>query len=1004
MEELPLSARVADWFGSRFDHPTPIQRRAWSEVQSGHSCLIAAGTGQGKSLAALLPLIDRWLQAPRAGRILYVAPLRALSNNMAEGLIEQITSLCVGDRQGLRIAVRTGDTPLAERRRQLRRPPDLLLTTPESLFVLLGSAGGRRALAGVSALVVDEIHALADSKRGAHLALSLERLEAMVRAGRLQRIGLSATARPLRRMARFLVGKDRTCAIVSDTSAVPVDIRLEIGTGPLQSLAGPKRWTFVVDRLAQLASGSGRLLVFCNTRALVERLAAALGERLGDRAVAAHHGSLGLARRAAVEQALREGRLSVVVCSSSLELGIDIGQLERVVQIGGIGSVNALRQRAGRSRHQPGQAPVLHLFPLTLTDLLDAHALMRALTRGRIEAGGRWLEPPRDVLAQQLVAMVAGGPVKTADLWALIRRAAPFENLSERGFQAVVDMLHDGYVSGRETGRGPLRRGSGSALFPAPDTQYRSRLNVGTIPEWFDYEVVDADSAQVLGRLDEEFAFESSPGQVFQLGGGRFRIERIGCGRVEVRPCEASEAALPFWFGEGPGRSATVSLQVCRLLCGRSGRSDPVDRQLREFLHQSRHALGGLPGWREIVLERFPDPGGDEHVVVHSPFGLRLNRAWGLALRKRFCRRFNFELQALATDNAVLISLGATHSFPLSDVIGYLRSDTLADVLTQAVLDTPQFATRFRWCATTALAIDRRDGRGRVPAQVQRNRAENLIARIFPDQLACLENLSGPRQVPDHPLTDQALHDCLCEHMDLPGLIRLYRRIESGRVAVRCVETPEPSPLALAAIHAPRHGFLDEADAEERRTRTFEDRRRAPIRAFAPAGTANAPRWSTAEGLEEALQRFVYLPVEEAERAGAGRAFHQLSAQRIALALSNTGAGTIWVHIDHLGAWLGLHPQARIRPHLPNAMRPDVIDPQEALCRAVLGAIRRRPEIDERRLSEETGQSRDGVRAALASLQNEGLIRQPRQGPEQAWVERSPTLPPLGGACGGQTT
>ncbi|MFW5816527.1 MAG: ATP-dependent DNA helicase, partial [Wenzhouxiangella sp.] len=656
------------------------------------------------------------------------------------------------------------------------------------------------------------------------------------------------------------------------------------------------------------------------------------------------------------------------------------------------GSVNALRQRAGRSHHRPGQAPVLHLFPLTLVDLLDARALMQALGRGRIEPAGQWREPPRDVLAQQLVAMVAAGAVKSADLGSLIRRAAPFENLSEEAFQAVVDMLHEGYVSGRETGRGPLRRSPDGVLYPAPDSLHRSRLNVGTIPEWFDYEVVDADSGQLLGRLDEEFAFESSPGQVFQLGGGRFRIERIACGRVEVRPSEAAEASLPFWFGEGPGRSTTVSLQVCRLLAGSSGSGETPDCQLQAFLQESRQALGGLPGWHEIVVERFPDPGGDEHIVVHSPFGLRLNRAWGLALRKRFCRQFNFELQAVASDNAVLISLGATHSFPLADVVGYLRSDSLADVLIQAVLDTPQFATRLRWCATTALAIDRRNTRGRVPSQIQRNQAENLIARIFPDQLACLENLSGPRQLPDHPLTDQALHDCLCQHMDLPGLIRLYQRIETGRVRVRCVDTARPSPLAMAMVHAPRHGFLDPADAEERRTRAFEQPRRP---GQIQSGAGAQPRdLSTAAALEEALQRFVYLPAGQAERAGALRAFRRLAVQRIVFSASDFGGGLpIWVHLDHLGSWLGVHAKARIRPHLPAGLRPAAVDPDEALCRLALGAIRRDGSITETQLAAEIGVPPKRVQGALAALQNEGLIRQlcrdPDQGPGGAWAERS---------------
>ncbi|MEE4638873.1 MAG: DEAD/DEAH box helicase [Wenzhouxiangella sp.] len=994
MDSLPFSTPISDWFEANFSWPTPIQRSAWPQVLDGHSCLIAAGTGQGKSLAALLPLIDRLLKTPPTERILYIAPLRALSNNMAQGLLGQIENLNVGGRPPLTLAVRTGDTPIAERRRQLRCPPDILLTTPESLFVLLGSRDGRRVLSDVTAVVVDEVHALAGTKRGAHLALSLERCQETTKR-RLQRIGLSATARPLARMARFLVGGGRHCEIVSAGASALVSVQLETGSIPLQSLAGQARWNFVEERIAQLACAGGRVLAFCNTRALVERLAAALAARLGEARVSAHHGSLGFKRRTAVEEALRAGDLSVVVCSSSLELGIDVGQLERVVQVGSVGSVNALRQRAGRSRHRPGEAPVLHLFPLTLSDLLDAHALINALSSGRIEPAEQWREPPSDVLAQQLVAMVAQGRRPVEELWSLVRRAAPFEKMTRVDFEGVVEMLHEGYVSGRETARGLLRRGVGRALYPAPDAGHRSRLNVGTLPEWFDYEVVDAASGQVIGRLDEEFAFESAPGQVFQLGGGRFRIERVGNGRVEVCASEAEEAALPFWFGEGPGRSDIVSLQVCRLLALAASGDIVADGQLDAFLKENLRVLLSLPGRHQLVLERFPDPGGDEHIVIHSPFGLRINRAWGLALRKRFCRRFNFELQAVATDNAVLISLGSTHSFPLMEVVGYLRSNTLADVLTQAVLDTPQFATRFRWCATNALAIDRRDDRGRVPAQLQRNQAENLIARVFPDQLACLENLSGPRQIPDHPLTHQALQECLCQHMDLPGLIRLYQRIESGRITVHCVETLSPSPLAMAAIHAPAHGFLDPADAEERRTRTFEDRPRVTARALQSIRGDQPPMWSTAEALEEALQRFVYLPIAEAERAGATRAFRHLSRQRVVFAVSSSTEETgAWVHIDHLDAWLALHPTARIRPHLPVGLRPSPIEPEEALCRISLGALRRKPAMLDARIAAETAQTPGAIQAALARLQNEGLVRQELDGQEGSWSERSVRVVP----------
>ncbi|MFP4207678.1 MAG: DEAD/DEAH box helicase [Wenzhouxiangella sp.] len=992
MEQSLFSEPVRQWFGSRFGAPTAIQRSAWPLIRTGQSCLISAGTGQGKSLAAVLPLADRLLSQPGSGRVLYLAPLKALSNNLAEGLLEQLGQLSDQGVGRLKVAVRTGDTVLAERRRQLRRPPDLLLTTPESLFVLLGSRSGRRLMAGVRSVIVDELHALAGSKRGAHLAVSLERLQALLGQPDLQRVGLSATARPLHRLARFLVGQERPCQIVEDDQRHPPRIVLEFGPAPLTSLAGTTRWRFVADRIAELAGQGGPLLAFCNTRALVERLAAELAVRLGEARVAAHHGSLGLAQRERVEEGLRRAELSVVVCSSSLELGIDVGRLDRVIQVGSIGSLNALRQRAGRSRHRPDQVPLLHLFPLTLVDLLDAHALCAALDAGRIEASDKPVQPPLDVLAQQLVAMVSTGPMTTTEAWAIVRRAAPFQALPRQRFDDLIRMLHDGYVTARETGRGPIRRGAADRLYPAADGVRRSRRNVGTIPEWFDYEVIATASGQVLGRLDEEFAFESAPGQVFQLGGEFFKIDRIGAGRVEVHRSESTEAALPFWAGDGIGRSRLVSLQVCRLLAQAArGRTLP-DPQLETFISCSRSILGSLPGPGLIILERFPDPGGDEHLVIHAPFGLRINRAWGLALRKRFCRQFNFELQAVASDNAVLISLGATHSFPLAEVIAYLHSATLADVVTQAVLDTPQFATRFRWCATTALAIERRDEHGRVAAALQRNRAENLIARIFPDQLACLENLSGPRQVPDHPLVRQALDECLSEHMDLPGLIRIYRRIESGRIKIRAIETAQPSPLAMAVIHAPQHAFLDPADAEERRTRSFEVQPSGPRPASGGVDDHGLlPNLSTAERLEQALQRFVYLPAFQAERAGATDAFRRLAARRAVFAVSDMGAAApVWVHSDHLACWLTLCPQARIHPYLSDRMRPAGLEADEALRRVVLGALRRARSLSEDDLVRETAQTPTSVRSALIGLQAEGLARV-ASAPDQAacWTERS---------------
>ncbi len=990
MKPLPFCDLVNRWFSTRFGHPTPIQTAAWPQIKSGHHGLICAGTGQGKTLAAMLPLLDRLLTKSNPGRVLYVAPLKALSKNMAENLQSCMSELMASGARPLTLGLRVGDTPTAERKAQLRSPPDLLLTTPESLFVLLGSAAGRRALATVSAVVIDELHALASSKRGAHLSLSLARLDELCRSEPVQRLGLSATARPLRRVARFLVGPKERCGIITAGASTDLSIRVETGPLPLQHVAGQKRWDFVGGQIAALADSQGRGLVFCNTRALVEQLAANLAERMGTERVAAHHGSLGYGQRAQVEARLRAGEAALVVCSSSLELGIDVGDLDWVAQIGSVDSISAARQRAGRSRHQPGLLPALCLFPLTLSDLLNAQALLDALERPRLEPVKRWRRAPVDVLCQQVIAMSAAASLTERELNALLRRCAVFETLQAGEVRKVIDLLHDGFVPARETARGLVRRGAAGRIYAAPDAAKKSRLNVGTIPEWFDYEVVETPTGRVLGRLDEEFAFESSPGQIIQLGGGHYRIESIRAGRVLVTEAESPHAELPFWTGDGSGRSISLSMALCRILAAvEDQRCLSLPAELQDLLSQSLEALGQLPSARRIVVERFPDPGGDEHLVIHAPFGLRINRAWGLALRKRFCRQFNFELQAVATDNALLISLSATHSFRLEEVVGYLRADTLESVLTQAILDTPEFATRFRWCATTAMAIQKRDERGKVPAQIQRNQAENLIARIFPDQLACLENLAGPRKVPDHPLVLQALYECLYQFMDLHGLRRLYRRIETGRLRVHCVETQQPSPLAQAVIHAPPSGFLDEAEAEERRTRSFE-RAGPPARSGAVLSRVSLIGDLTqASALEEALQRFAYIPAAAAERCGGLMAFRKLSLERTAFALKGRRLPQpLWVHTDYLDAWLSIDPEISLQPHLPRHMRPALIEHEEALRRIILGAVRRDGPVSDQRLSGEVGQAHDHVHSALVSLQGEGLVRQVEALPSRLWAAR----------------
>ncbi|MDX1626245.1 MAG: DEAD/DEAH box helicase, partial [Wenzhouxiangellaceae bacterium] len=808
MSLFSVEAEFDAWFESAVGSPTAVQRAAWPVLRAGRHAMVVSSTGSGKTLAAWRPLVEgmvRRRSTRRRVRALHVAPLKALSRDMTLNLAPLLAAAGRLGGTVLEIALRCGDTPPAERMRQSRRPPEVLATTPETLYVLLGSRSGRAMLRGVEAVVVDEVHALAGGKRGAHLALSLERLDECT--GRpVQRIGLSATARPAAELAALLTG-GRDCEIVEPSAPRAPRVRIELGAARLGPFPTLDLWRQVHDRVVELGRDGGSTLVFCQTRAQVERTALELAERLGDEAVGAHHGSLDTAHRERVERRFKEGAIRWMVSSASLELGLDLGAVDRVCQLGPCGSANLLRQRAGRSGHRPGSRAAVHLFPLTPNQRVEAEAVAGLLDAGVIEDTA--CPPPAlDVLAQHIVAAVSCGASDPDALYALARRAWPWRDLARERFEAVVDMLAESPERMPGPQRAALLRRRGASLVAAPGAASLALRNAGAIPEWFEYDVVRAENGKPVGRLDEEFAFESSPGQVLQLGNRAWRILRVLPGQVLVEPSDDEAAHLPFWFGEGPGRSDAVSEAVLQRIA-----AGPEHAPTARLLDEAERVLGVRPGPRRLVIERFADPAGDRHLVLHTFAGARINRAWGLALRKRFCRQFNFELQAAATDDGILISLGVTSEFRPGDVVRYVSSGSVEGVLTQALLDTPLFLTRFRWCANHALLLPRADERGPVPPQRQRSQAENLVACVFPDQLACLENLSGPREVPDHPLVGQALHDCLHDIMDLPGLRALLERIESGRIEVVARDLARPSPLAEALIHAPRTAFLDEAAA-----------------------------------------------------------------------------------------------------------------------------------------------------------------------------------------------
>ncbi len=852
---------VETWFSDHFPRPTEPQAQAWPLLLAGKSVLIAAPTGSGKTLAAFLTAIDRLVRQgvksplPDQTIVVYVSPLKALSNDIQRnlaaplsGIRAQLQSMGLPDVE-IRTLVRTGDTPDKERVLMRRRPPHIVVTTPESLYVLLGSESGRTMLATTDTIIVDEIHALAGNKRGSHLALSIERLASLTKKP-LTRIGLSATQKPIEEIARFLAGmspshKPRACAVVDTGHVRRRDLAIEVPSSPLQAVMSNEVWQEVYARLGQLAAEHRTTLIFVNTRRMAERAARHLSELIGPSQVMSHHGSMSKERRLDAEQRLKSGALKVLVATASLELGIDIGDVDLVCQLGSPRSIATFLQRAGRASHQVGGVPKARLFPLSRDELVECASLLDAVRREELD---RLTIPraPLDVLAQQIVAEVAANEWSEEALFQLVRRAYPYRDLERERFLEVVRIVSDGYSTRhghraayvhRDAVNGVLRGRRGARL--------TALTSGGAIPDTADYDVVLEPSGQLVGTVNEDFAVESLSGDIFQLGNTSYRIQRIESGRVRVEDAHGQPPTIPFWLGEAPGRTDELSQAVSRLrsevmqsidttgdsramidhLSNHVGVGPAAALQLVEYLEGARTALGTLPTRERIVFERFFDESGGMQLVIHSPFGSRINRAWGLALRKRFCVKFNFELQAAATEDAIVLSLSTTHSFELAAVARYLHSATVRDVLIQAMLDAPMFAARWRWIAGISLALPRFRSGKKVPAPLQRMRADDLMAAVFPDQIACAENIVGAREVPDHPLVEQAVHDCLYEAMDIEGLERLLRAIESGAVEVVARDLPMPSPLALEILTARPYAYLDDAPLEERRTQAVIARR-----------------------------------------------------------------------------------------------------------------------------------------------------------------------------------
>ncbi len=893
---------VGTWFRRRFpEGPTPPQREGWPHIAAGRDTLIAAPTGSGKTLAAFLECINKLYLAHEAGepttgiaRVVYVSPLKALAVDIAENLqrplreIAEVACELGLDAPNIEVGVRTGDTPSSQRARMVRTPPSFVITTPESLYLLVTSASGRAALQTIDTVIVDEIHAVARDKRGAHLALTLERLEALC-ATCPNRVGLSATQRPIETVARLLVGDRPLPAIVDGGHQRALDLAIELPEGELEAVASAEQMSDVLDRIAALVLEHRTTLVFVNTRRLAERLAHQLGERLGDDVVAAHHGSLSKDRRYRVELRLRAGDLKALVATASLELGIDIGPVELVCQIGSPRSIATFLQRVGRSNHSRVGVPKGRLYPSTCDELVECAALLAAVRAGHLDA----IHLPRlplDILAQQIVAEVGAQEWDTDALYATLRRAVPYTELTRAQFDEVLELVATGVV----TGRGPRGR---YVHHDAINGKVRGRkggrlaalTSGGAIPEIGDYRVVADPDDLFIGTVNEDWAVESMAGDIFLLGTHSWKIRRVEAGVVRVTDAGDSPPTVPFWLGEAPARTAELSAEVSQLRARIDeflalGDADGARAWLRDvagvtgeaavmivdYIACGRAVLGAMPTLDTLVLERFFDDTGGMQLVLHSPHGGRINRAFGLALRKKFCRTFDFELQAAASDDAIVLSLGPHHSFPLGEVAHYVTSRTVEETLQQAVLDAPMFVSRWRWNLNRSLLVLRFRGGRRNPPPIQRMEADDMMAAMFPQAAACQDNRVGPVEIPDNVIVRQTVDDTLHEGLDVDGLRALLERMESGAVRVHTVDTTEPSVLAHEILTARPYAFLDDEEAQNRRTNAVQIRRglsvdlaaigRLDPDAIAAVHAEITPQPESSDDLHDLLCSLVLLP------------------------------------------------------------------------------------------------------------------------------------------------